>query len=62
VGDIVAFDDDAADFPLAIGTILSIKPEDRDRGTDECVVVQVGPKALGIYRAEQLVRLRNRLT
>jgi hypothetical protein len=59
VGDIVGFDTNVENFPLAIGTILSIKPKDEDRGTDECIVVQVGPKVLGIYRAEQLVLLRN---
>lgn len=57
VGDIVGFDYNIADFPLAIGTILLIKPEDKDRGTDQCIVVQVAPKVLGIYRAEHLVRL-----
>jgi hypothetical protein len=59
VGDIVGFDANVEDFPLAIGTILSIKPKDADRGTDECIVVQLGPNVLGIYRAEQLVLLRN---
>jgi hypothetical protein len=57
-GDVVGFENDSGDFPLAIGTILLLKPADKDRGTDECIVVQVGPRVLGIYRAEQLVRLR----
>ena len=59
VSDIVGFDNPIEDFPLEAGTVLSIKPEDRDHGTDECIVVQVGPNVLGIYRAEQLVRLRS---
>jgi hypothetical protein len=58
-GDVVGFRVDAGDFPLAIGTILLIKPADQNRGTDECIVVEVGPQVLGIYRAEQLVRLRS---
>ena len=57
VGDIVGFDGNVETFPLAIGTILSIRPKDEDRGTDECIVVQVGPKVLAIYRAEQLTHL-----
>jgi hypothetical protein len=61
VGDIVGFDDDAGGFPLAVGTMLFMKPEDKSSGTDECIVVQVGPKVLGIYLAEQLVRLRDGL-
>jgi hypothetical protein len=56
VGDLVGFEDDAKNFPLAIGTILLIKPADQESGTDECIVVQVGPNVLGIYRVEQLVR------
>jgi hypothetical protein len=59
VGDTVGFDDNVEEFPPTIGTVLSIKPEDKDHGTDECIVVQVGPRVLGIYRAEQLVRIRN---
>jgi hypothetical protein len=59
VSDTVGFDDHIEDFPLDEGTVLSIKPEDRDHGTDECIVVQVGPNVLGIYRAEQLVRLHS---
>ena len=59
VGDIVGFDANVEDFPLAVGTILSIRPKDLDRGTEESIVVQVGPKVLAIYRAEQLVLLRN---
>ena len=57
VGDIVGFDANVENFPLAVGTILSIRPKDLDRGTDESIVVQVGPKVLAIYRAEQLVLL-----
>jgi hypothetical protein len=59
VGDTVGFDYNVEEFPLTIGTILSIKAADKDRGTDDRIVVQVGPKVLGIYRAEQLVRLRS---
>src|ERR1051326_5901328 len=59
VGDIVGFDDNADGFPIAIGMIMVLKPEDKDRGTDECIVVQVGPKVLGIYHVEQLIGLPN---
>ena len=61
VGDMVGFDSNVGDCPLAIGTILSIKSNDKDRGSDECIVVQVGPKVLGIFQAEQLVLLRSPL-
>jgi len=59
VGDTVGFDYNVEDFPLTVGTVLSINPADKNRGTDECIVVQVGPRLLGIYRPDQLVRLRN---
>ena len=47
---------ETADFPPAMGKILSVRLDPTQDGVRE-YVVQIGPKLLGVYEASQLVCL-----
>ncbi len=53
-GDVAGFHG-TEEFPMAVGTILSVKAA-QSGGVNE-YVVQVAPKVLGVYQAAQLICL-----